>query len=100
LADGVAIGNRLLQCYGVLENPAWQRSVLVQALSDGERRQLGDAMGELLLLQARALILQHGDGPNDRLLQRALVMNERAAGCSAAAAASPALWQQRGRLHA
>ncbi len=101
LAAGVKIGMRLVDGYDVLDNPSWQESPLVQALPASERLQLDEAMAELLLLLARALFLQHdaaADG--NALLEKALVMNERAADCSANAAASPALWRQRGALNA
>jgi eukaryotic-like serine/threonine-protein kinase len=101
LAEGITIGMRLVDGYAVLDNPSWQDSTLVQALPPSERLQLGEAMAELLLLLARALYLQHGDAAaGDVLLEKALVMNERAADCSANVAASPALWRQRDDLNA
>src|SRR5439155_16955417 len=102
LADGVAVARKLVERYGVLDDPNWQQAALARALPDADRQQLGDSMGELLLLLARALIVQHGDRPaeNNNVLQEAQIMNERAVACSPAAETSPALWRQRAKLHA
>jgi eukaryotic-like serine/threonine-protein kinase len=104
LAGGVAIGLRLVNDYGVIDNPSWRELPLVQALPSTDRIHLGESMAELLLLVARALSLQSGDAangsPSRARLEKALVMNERAADCSAHVSASPALWRQRGVLYA
>jgi tetratricopeptide (TPR) repeat protein len=104
LATGVAIGTRLINSYGVLDNPSWQEAPLVQALPSADQMQLRDTMAELLLLTARALHLQHKRSakasPSPDLLHQALLMNERAADCSHVQKASPALWRQRGALYA
>ncbi len=102
LAGGVSLGTRLADCYSVLEGPAWLQNPLVSSLPAGEQEQLKDGMGELLLLLARAISLQHSDQPETqrRFLESALLMNERAESCSPRAAASPALWRQRGDLNA
>ena len=102
LADGVALGLRLVREYGVIENAAWREGPLVQGLPASERQQLSDAMAELLLLLARGQYLRYGEGAtrNQGELEKALAMNERAADCSTVAAHSPASWRQRANLHA
>lgn len=102
LADGVAIGLRLVNGYGVSAAAPWREAPLVQSLPASEQQQLGDAMAELLLLVARAQYLRHGDPAtrNPAELEKALAMNIRAAECSAEAAGSPGLWRQRADLYA
>jgi serine/threonine protein kinase/Tfp pilus assembly protein PilF len=104
LDAGTKLGLRLADDYHVSHDPAWQQASLVRALPAGDQEQLGEAMGELLLLVARGLHLQQGDvaetAERQELLTRALVLNERAVACSARAAASPALWRQRADLYA
>jgi serine/threonine protein kinase/tetratricopeptide (TPR) repeat protein len=103
-AEGIKLGNRLIESYGVLGSPAWEESPGVQALSDADQQELGDAMGELLLLQARGLRLQYTDAPADErvrgTLEQALQMLVRAEACSKQAAESPGLWTQRADLQA
>jgi tetratricopeptide (TPR) repeat protein len=99
LDDGIAHALRLLERYEVLDNAAWQQQPLVQALPETEQYQLGAAIGEVLLLLARALRVRQEDAAASKpTLDKALRMNESAAACSPQAAASPALWQQRGEL--
>lgn len=100
LADGVTLGKKLIGSYGALDDADWRDATLVQALPDADRQKLGDAMAEVLLLTARALIVQHVDDATagQGVFQQALTMNERAADCSPRAATSPGLWQQRARL--
>lgn len=104
LAAGAAVGKKLLQGYRVLENSPWQQAMLVQALPDEERQRLGDSMAELLLLTARAVIVQHDDDrtsdPGKAAFQQALAMNELAEHCSSDAASSSGLWRQRAQLQA
>ncbi len=104
LAHGLAVGKRLIQGYRVLDDVFWYQSHLVQALPDDERHRLAESMAELLLLTARALIVQHDDELTtdevNSAFQQAFVMNERAELCSSAVAHSPALWHQRAKLHA
>jgi eukaryotic-like serine/threonine-protein kinase len=104
LAQGIEIGSRLIDSYDALEDAEWRQQPAVQALPVAEQQQLGDAAAELLFLLARAALLQNrpvvGGATSKTALETALRMNERAAGCSPAVAASPALWRQRAALGA
>ena len=103
LANGVSRGMMFVEEYEVPKNPAWQASGRVRLLPESEQAQLKESMAELLLLLARALLVHGRDqvaGTQTReSLEKALVLNERAAACSADAAASPALWQQCSTLY-
>ena len=96
---GMTLASKLINGYKVLENELWQHEPLVQALPAADRQQLGESMGELLLLLARGHLTGE-DAPSQDALQKALLMNERAENCSPPAAASPALWRQRAHLNA
>jgi eukaryotic-like serine/threonine-protein kinase len=100
LTEGVRLATRLLDGYGALHEPSWQDAALVRSLPESDRRQVGEAVGELLLLLGRALVLQDGPGkPSQDVAAKALALNERAESCSDAAA-SPALLRQRAELTA
>lgn len=98
-ADGIKRGILLLESFDVIHNPEWQDAPLVKALPAEDRQQLAESMGELLLLLARGLRLQHSDEPTSIrdtvILDRSLHLNERAEACSRQAADSPGLWNQR-----
>jgi serine/threonine protein kinase/tetratricopeptide (TPR) repeat protein len=98
LARGIQLGSRLLDGYEVPENPHWQQGALVLPLAAGEKEQLGDAMAELLLLMARPMLAQKDVGKDS--LDKALLMNGRAAESSEAAVSSPGLWRQRETIYA
>jgi serine/threonine protein kinase/Tfp pilus assembly protein PilF len=100
LAEGISLATHLLDGYGVLQNLSWEDTALVRSLPESDRHLLREAVGELLLLLGRALVLQDGPGtPSQEVAAKALALNECAASCSDAAD-SPALWRQRGDLTA
>ena len=103
-AEGIRIGMRLIESFDVIANPQWQQSALVQELPADDRQRLGDRMGELLLLTARALRLQHDDAPaasrDSAIIEKAMQLNVCAAACSQEAADSPGLWRHRAALYA
>ncbi len=96
---GIALATRIVDEYGVASNPQWQAAPLVASLPADKQGSTAEAMTELLLLLARAFLLEHGDNPAAEGVQghlaKALVLNERAGDASSQAASSPALWRQR-----
>lgn len=104
LEDGLQKGRQLLARYDVLDNETWREAPIVSVLPDEQQSWLAGAVGELLLLTARALLIQAQDvadqSQRGKLLATALAMNERAAVCSPQQAMSPALWRQRAALRA
>jgi tetratricopeptide (TPR) repeat protein len=62
-AAGIKRGMRLLESYDAVRNPEWQNAPVVKVLPVADRQQLAESMGELLLLVARGLRLQHNDQP-------------------------------------
>src|SRR5262249_7461306 len=56
--EGLALGQRHLERYRILETPSWQEAPVVQALSAEEKQRLLEDMSELLLLLARATARQ------------------------------------------
>ena len=95
LDDAAERCRRLLGRYRVLDDPHWQQAESVRALGAGERRELAEEVGELLLLWARMTVLR---GEGKAALEAALALNQRAEACFATSAVPRVVWRQRANL--
>ena len=95
LDDAVDHCRHLLGRYGVLDDPSWQQTKSVRALGAGERRQLAEEVGELLLLWARMTVLR---AEGKAALEEALRLNRQAEGCYPPPAVPRVVWLQRADL--
>jgi serine/threonine protein kinase/Flp pilus assembly protein TadD len=95
LEDACERCRRLLGRYRILDDPAWQQAETVRALGAGERRQLAEEVGELLLLWARVNVLCAEGKP---ALEEALALNRRAEACFPESAVPRVVWRQRADL--
>jgi eukaryotic-like serine/threonine-protein kinase len=75
---GLACCARALSHYQVPDNPDWQQLPAVLALPDEERQRLREAISELLLLQARAVLVRHREHPDREQLHDGLRLNRLA----------------------
>jgi serine/threonine protein kinase/Tfp pilus assembly protein PilF len=91
---GMACCARALARYQVPDNPDWENLPAVRALPDEEQQRLREAVCELLLLQTRAVLVRHGDHPDNERLREALQLNGHAEELDA----SGALFAQRADL--
>ena len=99
--EGLALGRRLLQPYGVLDDHDWLTTSRVTYLPETEQRRLRTQVGEVLLMLARGATRQAtATGEPDQrnaLLEQALDLNRRAEACFSAQTPRY-LWQQRAEL--
>jgi eukaryotic-like serine/threonine-protein kinase len=89
--EGIALARKVVDRFQVLESPGWQESKPLGSLAAEQRRQLGEDMGEILLLLAGA-VARRAD--NDLALR----LNARAVDCFPAGTVPRALWRQRAEL--
>src|SRR5262249_23945486 len=100
VADGEEQGNSMrqgfqaLERYQVLDNPPWLEAPGVRRLSPTEQERLRQDAGELLLLLARATLLEAAR-PREEALQVALRLNRLAESCYPAEQVPQVLWKQR-----
>jgi tetratricopeptide (TPR) repeat protein len=101
-AEGLRLGHRALQRYGVLDGGAWQDTPAFRNLSGDERQALHGDLGELLLHMAYAAARQRGPTPaaSEERLQAAWRLNDLAEACYPADRVPPLLWVQRAELAA
>jgi eukaryotic-like serine/threonine-protein kinase len=99
---GLALCRTILDRYRVLDDVGWRQTQAVRRLSLAQRKQLTLDLGELLLLYARAVTSDAGDGPNtpDREEQFRLAgrLNRLAETCFEPEQAPRCLWLQRAGL--
>src|SRR5262249_16559711 len=102
LRVGAERAETALAHYRILQDDAWPQGEAVRHLPPAAQAQLRDAAGELLLLLARARLLQATDLPDGpartERLEEAVRLNDRAEACSERAARSQGLWRQRAEL--
>jgi serine/threonine protein kinase/predicted Zn-dependent protease len=89
--EGMALARGLLDQYRVLESADWQQAPLVAVLAPGQKQQLREEMGELLVLLT-------GVSARRAQLDLALRLSSLAEGCYPADAVPRALWRQRAEL--
>jgi serine/threonine protein kinase/Flp pilus assembly protein TadD len=99
---GVAACRAGLDTYHVLDNPDWKQQPAVRLLSDTEREQLGEDVGGLLILLAKATSLQARDNVDpvgqQNGFKAALWLNQLAEAAFGATPPAKALWAQRSKL--
>jgi eukaryotic-like serine/threonine-protein kinase len=102
LEEGLKEGHQALAIYHVLDNPSWERQPAVSRLSAANQAKLRAEMQDLLLLLARATLLQAGavQDASDReeRLREALHFNELAESVTPDEPACQALLAQRAEL--
>jgi serine/threonine protein kinase/Flp pilus assembly protein TadD len=91
--EGRRQGLQALEHYQVLNNPRWQELPAVSLLPAEDQERLRRDMGDLLLLLARAELLETS-APSTEALQAALRLNHLAERCYPAGPPQ-ALWKQR-----
>lgn len=99
-ATGTRAARAALERYGALDGADWAAAAVVRYLPDDERAQLGEDVEELLLLLARAAVIQAEDDAAVRLelLLAALDWNARAEAACGERPFSRAGWMQRAEL--
>jgi serine/threonine protein kinase/tetratricopeptide (TPR) repeat protein len=95
--EGKRQGLQSLERYQVLNNPRWLESPPVSLLPAGDQERLRRDVGDLLLLLARAELLETSVPPTEAL-QAALRLNYLAERCYPAGPPPQALWKQRAAL--
>jgi tetratricopeptide (TPR) repeat protein len=96
LPQGLAVCEKTLGLYGVLDRADWQNDPNWQRLAPKDRRQLAEETRELLLLLAGGRVRQAPDDP--MVVREALTLLDRADAIQdAEQSPSPALWQDRAR---
>jgi eukaryotic-like serine/threonine-protein kinase len=100
LTDGVRAARAAIDRYDVLKGPSWQEAALVQRLPENERAELKEEVGDLLLMLARATVIQADDDREhqDELARTALAFNVRAEQDCMGQPFSRAGWLQRADL--
>jgi serine/threonine protein kinase/lipoprotein NlpI len=99
IEEGLDLCRRALAHYRVLDDPAWTARPAVALLPPGERDWLRREIGQLLLLDARALIWQaestKDSAQRTERIELATLLNDRAGAAFGEAAPSRALLLQR-----
>jgi serine/threonine protein kinase/Flp pilus assembly protein TadD len=99
---GVAACRTGLDIYHVLDNPNWKQQPAVRLLSEEERDQLGEDVGGLLILLARATSMQAHENTDPVAQQNgykdALWLNQMAETAFGETSPAKALWAQRAKL--
>jgi len=99
---GVAACRAGLDTYHVLDNPNWKQQSAVRLLSDEEREQLGEDVGGLLILLAKATSLQARENADpvgrQNGFKAALLLNQMAEAAFGDTPPAKALWAQRSKL--
>jgi serine/threonine protein kinase/Flp pilus assembly protein TadD len=102
LDEGVKQGYHALAIYHALDNPAWARQSAVTRLSAANQAKLRAEMQDLLLLLARATLLQatavHDPSQREEQVRAALHLNELADSLTPDETACQALLAQRAEL--
>jgi serine/threonine protein kinase/lipoprotein NlpI len=102
IEEGIAVCQSALARYGVPDDPSWSERPPVMLLSAGERVQLRQEIGQLLLLGARAVTWQAeaaaDSARRSERIQLASRWTSLAGSCFAETAPSRALWLQRAEL--
>ncbi len=100
--EGIDLCQRVLGRYHVLDDPSWIDRPIVRRLQRDERDRLRQEVGQLLLLQARAVIWQVETSTDlarrSERVQFASKLNALAESCFGDTAAFRALWLQRAEL--
>jgi serine/threonine protein kinase/lipoprotein NlpI len=96
-AEGVRRGFEALERYRVLDDPRWQERPAVRRLPAEEQERLRGEVGDLLLLLARASVMDP-ESPKEERARAALRLNHRAEACYTTESAPLSLWRQRVRL--
>ncbi len=100
--EGIVVCQRVLQRYGVLDDPSWTARPTFLLLRPEERDRLRREMGQLLLLYARAVIWQAESttvpGKRSERVELAGRLNTLAGSCLGDPGPSRALLLQRGEL--
>lgn len=104
LQQGLAVGQQAVTRYQVLDNPAWHELPAVRLLSEEQKEQLHENLGELMFLLARAHLMQaeiKRDATEGQSEARAaLQWNSEAEKCFGADKANSALALQRAKIKA
>jgi serine/threonine protein kinase/tetratricopeptide (TPR) repeat protein len=99
---GVAACRAGLDLYHVLDNASWKDQAAVRLLPDEERDQLGEDVGGLLILLARATSMQAEENPEpagqENGFKAALWLNQMAEAAFGENPPAKALWAQRSKL--
>jgi len=99
---GVTACRAGLDAYRVLENPNWKQQPAVRLLPDEEREQLGEDIGGLLILLARATSMEAQENADPVGQQTgykaALWLNQLAEAAFGETPPAKALWEQRSKL--
>jgi eukaryotic-like serine/threonine-protein kinase len=99
---GEELGRKILDRYGVLDDAAWRERPALRRLTPAQRRQLTLDLGDLLQLQARAVLREAADRPaapeRDEQLRFADRLNLLAETCYEPEQAPRSLWAQRAAL--
>lgn len=99
IEEGVEHCRQAVEPYGVLRRADWKRAAVVARLTADEQAELGDNLGEILLLWARGLSWQAArrTDKSPELLRQALELNQQAGECFGQFEVVPVLLQ-RARL--
>jgi tetratricopeptide (TPR) repeat protein len=102
LAEGIALCRKHADQFGVLKEPNWQQSPRVQALSEAQRDELRQDMGELLWFWARAetwkVFFPPATDKQRKQVDFALTLNTLAINCYDQEQVPPSLFRQRCKL--